>query len=121
MPVNVSFALTTPQIINRTKTVTRRSGKRQYKPGQLIQAVNKAMGFKKGEHPVKLALLRVVSVRYEPLELITHEECILEGFPNDGPQWFIAMYCRANKVKPTDLVQRIQFEYIEEPPDNDTA
>lgn len=112
---HVSFALTTPQIKARTKRVTRRSGTRPYRPGQLIWAVNKAMGFKKGEHPVRLALLRVVSSRWEPLDVITYEECILEGFPEDGPQWFIAMYCRANKVKPDSLVQRIAFEYVEEP------
>jgi len=115
MPVNVSFALTKPQILAQTKTVTRRSGKRQYHAGQLVNAVDRVMGFKKGEHPVKLALLRVVSSRWEPLDVITHEECILEGFPDYGPQGFIAMYCRANKVKPDSLVQRIQFEYVEEP------
>jgi len=115
MPVNVSFALTTPQILARTKTVTRRSGKRQYHAGQLVWAVDRVMGFKKGEHPVKLALLRVVSARWEPLDAITYEECILEGFPDYGPQGFIAMYCRANKVKHDSLVQRVEFEYVEEP------
>ncbi len=115
MPVNVSFALTKPQILAQTKTVTRRSGTRQYHAGQLINAVDRVMGFKKGEHPVRLALLRVVSARWEPLNVITHEECILEGFPDYGPQGFIAMYCRANKVKPDSLVQRIAFEYVEEP------
>lgn len=115
MPVNVSFALTKPQILAQTKTVTRRSGKRQYHAGQLINAVDRVMGFKKGEHPVRLALLRVVSARWEPLSVITYEECILEGFPEYGPQGFIAMYCRANKVKPDSPVQRIEFQYVEEP------
>ncbi len=115
MPVNVSFALTTPQIKDRSKTVTRRSGKRQYKPGQLIWAVDRCMGFKKGEHPNRLALLRVVSSRWEQLDAITYEECILEGFPEHGPQGFISMYCRANKVKPDSLVQRIEFQYEDMP------
>jgi hypothetical protein len=114
MPVNVSFALTKPQIEARTKTVTRRSGKRQYKPGQLIWAVDRVMGFKKGEHPNHLALLRVISSRQERLDTITFEECVLEGFPDYGPMAFIAMYCRANKVKPDSLVQRIEFEYVDD-------
>lgn len=115
MPVNISFALTTEQIKDRTKTVTRRSGKREYKPGQLIWAVDRVMGFKKGEHPNHLALLRVVSSRWERLDAITYEECILEGFPEYGPVSFIAMYCRANKVKPDSLVQRIEFQYEDMP------
>ena len=93
----------------------RRSGKREYKPGQLIWAVDRVMGFKKGEHPNHLALLRVVSSRWEPLDAITMEECALEGFPDYGPMGFIAMYCRANKVKHDSRVQRIVFEYVEEP------
>jgi len=115
MPVNVSFALTKPQILDRTKTVTRRSGKREYKPGQLIWAVDRVMGFKKGEHPNHLALLRVVFSRWEPLTYLTKEECALEGFPQLTPPEFIIMYCRANKVVHDSLVQRIEFEYVDEP------
>lgn len=114
MPVYVSFALTTPQIMDESKDVTRRSGKRQYKPGQRIQAVNKCMGFKRGEHPVKLKLLEVVSSRWEPLNIIDQAECVREGFPHFTPQQFIDMYCKANKVKPDSLVQRIEFKYIKE-------
>lgn len=114
MPVNVSFALTTQQILDETKTVTRRSGKRKYKPGQLIQAVNKAMGFKKGEHPVKLKLLEVTNVSYEPLNDITVTELKFEGFPDMTKQQFIDMYCKANKVKPDSIVQRIEFRYVKE-------
>lgn len=110
-----SFALTTPQIIARSKRVTRRSGKREYIAGQHFWAVDKIMGFKKGEHPNRLALLRVVSSRWEPLDTITLEECVLEGFPDYGPSGFMAMYCRANKVQHDSLVQRIEFDYVDQP------
>lgn len=110
-----SFALTTPQILNRTKRVTRRSGKREYIAGQHFWAVDKIMGFKKGEHPNRLALLRVVSSRWEPLDSITVQECVLEGFPDYGPADFTAMYCRANKVGHDSLVQRIEFCYVDIP------
>ena len=114
MPVNVSFALTTQQILDETKTVTRRSGKRQYKAGQLIQAVNKAMGFKKGEHPVKLKLLEVTNVCYEPLDEITVTDLKHEGFPDMTKRQFIDMYCKANKVTPNSIVQVIEFRYVKE-------
>lgn len=36
---NMSFALTTPQILNRSKTVTRRAGWSFLKPGDIVCAV----------------------------------------------------------------------------------
>lgn len=65
---NMSFALTAEQIIQGTKTVTRRLGWLNLQPGDMIQPVNKCMGLKKGEKPIPLrGPLRVVSVRREPL------------------------------------------------------
>jgi hypothetical protein len=49
MPRLMSFAHTTDQIRNRTKTVTRRNGWADLKPGELFWAVEKAMGLKPGE------------------------------------------------------------------------
>ena len=64
----MSFALTTEQIFNRTKTVTRRVGWTFLKPGDLLCAVRKGQGLKKGEKVERLATLRVVSVRRESLD-----------------------------------------------------
>jgi hypothetical protein len=115
---NISFALTTPQFIARTKTVTRRNGWWFMKPGDRVQAVEKAMGLKKGEKVVKLGVIEIVSVRREPLLNIMDEPngCGLEGFPewNDDPQQFIDMYCDANGSDARDDVNRIEFRYVDE-------
>jgi len=64
----MSFALTTAQILNREKRVTRRMGWLNLKPGDRIRAVKKAMGLKKGESIEELAVLKVIDVRREPLD-----------------------------------------------------
>jgi len=46
---NMSFFLTTDQIRNKTKTVTRRDGWLFLKPGDIVQACVKCQGLKKGE------------------------------------------------------------------------
>lgn len=76
----MSFAHTTPQVLARTKTVTRRDGWKNLKPGTVLRAVDKCMGFRKGEHPRELAIIRVVSVRREPLSAITDDDVVREGF-----------------------------------------
>jgi len=46
---NMSFAMTTDAVIARTKTVTRRTGWKFLKRGDLIRPMRKTMGLKKGE------------------------------------------------------------------------
>jgi len=113
----MSFALTTQQIKDREKTVTRRMGWKKLRAGERIWAVEKGMGLAKGEKVVKLALIEVVSVRTEPLDLITREEVIYEGFPNMGPWEFVRMFREANNVRADAMVQRIEFKYIQGPPE----
>lgn len=112
---NISFALTTPQIRNRTKTVTRRLGWVRLQPGTLLQPVVKAQGLKKGEHVEKIgAPIRFVSVRREPLGAITQEDCAREGFPRLGPKSFITMFVNHNRgTSRHTIVTRIEFEYVE--------
>ena len=114
MPRNMSFALTPEQIKNRTKTVTRRFGWWFLKPGDEICAVEKSMGLKKGEKIKRLAMIRVVSVRVEPLNLITRDDCIKEGFPEYTPETFVDMLQNhyGNRIKPNKNVNRIEFEYF---------
>ena len=65
---NMSFSLTTEQIRNRTKDVTRRLGWKNLKPGEHFRAVEKCQGLKKGEHIVKLYELECISNIPEPLK-----------------------------------------------------
>jgi hypothetical protein len=67
----MSFALTTQQVREQTKDVTRRFGWWFLKPGDKVWAVEKAMGLKAGEKIKRIALIEIVSVRAEPLNAIT--------------------------------------------------
>lgn len=119
---SMSFALTTAQILNREKRVTRRMGWLNLKPGDRIRAVKKAMGLKKGESIEELAVLKVIDVRREPLDRMLDDrdygfrECELEGFgKHPDYQWpseFVQMFCGSHKgCTPASIVTRIEFEY----------
>ena len=113
MPRNMSFSLTTEQVRNRSKTVTRRLGWWFLKPGDIVNAVEKAMGLKKGEKVKIICQIRIVSTRPEPLQDITNSDIIKEGFPNMSIDEFIAMFCRSHKgCSPATIVNRIEFEYL---------
>lgn len=113
MPRNMSFAMTTPQFIARTKDITRRFGWLFLKPGDKICGVEKAMGLQKGEKIKRLGMVEVVSVRLEPLNAITQEDVRREGFPDWTPEQFIQMLVDHYKVDPTEIVNRIEFKYID--------
>ena len=116
----MAFSLTTPQVLNRSKTVTRRTGWRFLKPGDLIQAVEKNRGLKKGEKIRHLGVLRVVDVRVEPLSRLqtdpryAEDELPREGFPCFTRDEFLEMFCRTNGLRRADAdVTRIEFEYVD--------
>jgi len=110
----MSFALTTEQVRNRTKTVTRRLGWTFAKAGDVVQPVVKAQGLKKGERVEKIGgPIRFVNVRRERLSEITPDECMREGFPDYAPVDFAAMFCEHNRVPIWTDVTRIEFEYVE--------
>lgn len=113
MPRLMSFALTTQQIIDKSKTVTRRMGWGFLKPGDTLFAVDKVMGFKRGEKPRHLGMIRVVSVRREPLNLITPEDVAREGFPDWTPAQFVEMVQNHYRVAQDVLMTRIKFEHLE--------
>ena len=112
MARNMSFALTTDQFLNKTKTVTRRFGWLFTQPGDIICGVRKAMGLKKGEKIKRLGKIRVISVRREPLHEITKDDCTKEGFPEMEPEDFINMLCGHSRCNRNDTVTRIEFEHI---------
>ena len=121
---NMSFALTTEQVIAGTKTVTRRLGWLNLKPGDMIQPVKKCMGLKKGETLDKLTdPLRVVSVRREKLRRMTDdvkygfEECKREGFQEHPeyrwPSMFVEFFCATHRgCTPNSEITRIEFERL---------
>jgi hypothetical protein len=115
----MAFSHTTRQILDGSKTVTRRTGWARLAPGDMILAVEKVRGLKKGEPVRPLALLRVTHVRTEPLSrLLTdaryaEDELPREGFPCWSRDEFVEMFVRVNRLKSPDApVRRIEFEYV---------
>lgn len=120
---NMSFALTTAQVMEGTKTVTRRLGWLHLKVGDQLRPVRKCMGLRPGE---KLDVLRdpitVVSICREPLRAMLDdleygfEECALEGFGQHPdyrwPRAFVSMFCATHRgCTPDTIVTRIEFNY----------
>ncbi len=112
MPRNISFALTTEQFLNRTKTVTRRLGWKNLKAGDIRMGCEKCMGLRPGEKLNRLGLIRAVKVWREPLCDITMDDVEREGFPGKDCKWFIEMFCREMGGRPYQRVTRIEFEYL---------
>lgn len=112
---NMSFSMTTEAVRRREKTVTRRLGWWRLERGDILQAVEKAQGLKKGEHVKPICLIRVVSVKREQLdEIYGYEgETSAEGFPDLTPGAFMTMFCKANACETWRMVNRIEFEYVE--------
>lgn len=123
----MSFLLTPEQILLQRKTVTRRLGWAHMQEGDAVCAVRKCMGLKKGESVERLAVLRITSVRQEPLRRMLEDsdygsqECIAEGFgPGshcDAPSTFVEFFCAKHKgATPETNVTRIAFEYVDRMP-----
>ena len=111
---NMSFAMTTQQVRAHSKDVTRRFGWSFLKPGDLVRAVKKGMGLKKGEKIERLATIRIVSTRWEPLNAMTRDDCTREGFPQMGPLDFVRFIQGVYECEPDKLIHRIEFEYVED-------
>ncbi len=121
MARNISFALTTEQIRNRTKTVTRRVGWKFLKTGDVLNACVKCMGLRAGEQIQRLGKIRVVNVRQELLARMAalagdygKTEARREGFPEMTGEEFVMMFCKHMGGSPSQTVTRIEFEYLEE-------
>lgn len=112
MPRNMSFEMTTEQFKARTKTVTRRFGWWFLKPGDVVRGVEKSMGLRPGEKVKPLGMILVRSTRAEPLNAITQDDVIREGFPSWTPEQFVSMLVDHYGVSRTAKVNRIEFEYL---------
>ena len=109
---NMSFRHTKKQILEQTKTVTRRLGWRFLKRFDLVQPVERTMGLKKGEKVKKLGPpIRIVSVRREWLWDMKKEDVAREGFKGFTLAKFMYLFCRINDCEVDQEVTRIEFEY----------
>lgn len=118
MPRNMSFAMTTPQFIDGSKDVTRRFAWWDLKRGDILMAVEKGMGLKKGEKIKRLGLIEIISVRHEPLNEMINDwsygliEMSREGFPFGltDPGAFVRQM--APNGDTGAIVNRIEFKKI---------
>jgi hypothetical protein len=117
----MSVAFTEQAVRDRTKTVTRRKGWLFAKPGDRIALCRKVMGRKPGEPLERICDVEIVSVRREPLQMLTmapltygHREVIREGFPGMPPAHFVReFFIVAQGMGIEDEVTRIEWRYIE--------
>jgi hypothetical protein len=114
----MSFAFTTAQVRARQKTVTRRVGWRDARPGLRFQPVKKSRGLPRGG---KVELIggpvRVLATRRERLDALLDypdpaAEVAAEGFPGMDPGEFVRWFARSHKCEPDAPVTRIAFEYL---------
>lgn len=113
MPRNMSFALTKPQYVDGSKTVTRRLGWWFLKTDDLFNGVEKAMGLKKGEKIKHLGQSIVCQTYGERLDAITQEEVNKEGFPHMSPEEFVEFFCASHKnCTPATIVNVIRYARI---------
>jgi hypothetical protein len=111
---NMSFYHTQPQMRAGTKTETRRLGWLKLKRNDIIRAVVKVQGLRKGEKQEMIGFLRVLSVEREPLNAIDQAGVNNEGFPEMNPQQFIDFFCAAMGCKPDTIVSVIKFKHIDQ-------
>ena len=124
----MSFSLTTEAMRAKEKTVTRRRGWSNLKPGDRLMACEKVMGRRRGEPLVKIGEIVVVRISFESLNLMTAipsygaAEVVREGFPEMSAADFVAMFCRTHKgsagkkkvepCTPETVVTRIEFRHL---------
>ena len=110
--------LTKKQIRERTKTVTRRLGWLNLKPGDHFMGCEQCQGIPKGGHVVDLGEMVCISNRRERLDRLLTEpeygaaEVVKEGFPELTPAQFVEMFCGHMKVTPETVCNRIEIDYI---------
>lgn len=114
---NMSFMLTTKQMYDETKSVTRRVGWWNLNSGDVVMAVEKGMGLKKGEKVIPIYPILIINrpMKQELARLLrcdsyAYREVIKEGFPDLSPKQFVDMFCSSHKgCTPNTLVNRIPF------------
>lgn len=114
MPRLMSVAFTEQAVRARTKTVTRRKGWRNLRPGDRLTLCRKVMGRRRGEPLVRIAAVEVVSVSREPLNQITDDEVVKEGFPGMARDEFVSrFFVAAQGIDPNEEITRIEWVYLD--------
>lgn len=112
----MSVALTEQAVRERRKTVTRRLGWANLKPGEKLTLCRKVMGRRKADGTVepliRIVDVEVVSVRREPLSTIGPGETALEGLPDMTGGAFVEFFCQNMRCTPDTLVTRIEWRYL---------
>lgn len=110
----MSVSLTEAAVLDRSKTVTRRMGWLNLKPGDRLTLCRKVMGRRKGDPLVRIVEVEVVLVSREPLYLITPEDVVREGFPDMSTWEFVDFFCSTHKgCLPSSTVTRIEWRYLD--------
>lgn len=118
----IAASLTEEQVLDGSKTVTRRlgwwtdkRGRRLVVAGDRLRVVRKSMGRRRGDHVeplVYLAVWEVTGVRREPLEAIDAADVAREGFPGWSPDEFVRFFCRTHRgCQPDSEITRISVRY----------
>lgn len=114
----MAFSMTTKQMRDRSKDVTRRIGWADLKAGDRVGAIVKGQGLKKGEKVKRICVIEVVSNELEEIasgildRQDAQEEVNREGFPDLTPHQFVEMFCKANRCAWFQKVNRIEFKYV---------
>ena len=128
MSRRMACSMTVDAVLAQTKPVTRRHVDtwKNLQPGSELTLIEKGMGLKKGEKQVILAEVVIVSVRVEPIRLMTsdivygRQEVVLEGLPHMTPEEFVTFWLRGHGYRDglnTDGAplpincRRIEWEY----------
>lgn len=109
MPRLMSVTFTEEAVRARRKSVTRRKGWRDLKPGTRLTLCRRL----RVSPIVRIADVEVIDVRRERLEQITAADVAREGFPGMSPAEFIdTFFVKAQSMRPTDEVTRIEWRYL---------
>lgn len=81
--------------------------------GDRLQAVEKAMGLKKGEKVKRICIIEVTNHYRDNLKCLTQQECILEGFPDKSPEDLrTLLYSMCPRHEWPNTPNRIEFKYV---------
>ncbi len=110
--LQMSFYYTTTAVKQRTKIHTLRDGWKKLKPGRQFEACVKVRGIPSAEVEV-LATCELESTARRPLNSITQQEVIWEGFPDWTPTQFVQWFCQKMKLQPTYVLTFLKYKYLD--------
>lgn len=110
-PLNMAFGTLSPQVRSGTKTVTRRIGWGNLKAGSVLWAVEKTKP-QNGDRIRRICQIEIVSIRKEILCDIQPEDVKKEGFEGMTTDEFVRLFCKTNKCKPEQIINRIEFKMV---------